>query len=426
VATACLLYAALLIVAAPGYVADAREVLGQRVRWLARPLPGPIERHLARARTREDRPRSGWHGYRPTALQRQLLQIALGDPDTAGKAWRSLPAMFSLDDLEPGSFELLPLIYRNLAAAQPEDPELPRLKGIYRRSWVKNNLLLGRTSEIAEVLRDAGMPTLFLEGPTYAARFYGDLGLRPASSVHLLVPASAVDRASVRLARQGWAPRPGSGAYPGWRLLFDRGGNICVLRSSVAFDYLAAGEVPAEEALWSAAERQPVGETEVLVPGPTDALLTACVAGARYGPLPPTQWLTDAVMILRTAELDWDRLIDLAVTHRQHLRLRHALGCLLELPVPVPERMEDAHAWLEHRRPTRRDRLAFGLSSGRLARRGGLPHALAELVAATAGESLVRTAARLPRHLCNRWSVEHRWQLPLAAGRRMFDAARRA
>ena len=193
----------------------------------------------------------------------------------------------------------------------------------------------------------------------------------------------------------------------------------------MAFDYLAAGEEPAEEALWSAAERQRVGDTEVLVPGPTDTLLTACVAGARYGPLPLTQWLTDAVMILRAAELDWDRIIDLAVTHRQQLRLRHALGCLLELPVPVPERVAAAHAWLAGRRPSRRDRLAFALSSGRVARRGGLPHALAELVAATAGESLVRTAARLPRHLCTRWSVEHRWQLPLAAGRRVFGAARR-
>jgi hypothetical protein len=162
------------------------------------------------------------------------------------------------------------------------------------------------------------------------------------------------------------------------------------------------------------------------VPSSTDALLTACVAGVRYGPLPPTQWLTDAVVILRTAELDWDRLVDLAVTHRQHLRLRHALGCLLDLPVQVPEQVAYAHAWLAQRRPSRRDRLAFALSSGRLARRGGLPHALAELVAATADESLVRTTARLPAHLCNRWSVEHRWQLPLAVGRRMFDAARRA
>jgi PST family polysaccharide transporter len=426
VTTACVLYIVLLVVAAPGYVADARKVLGQRLPWLTRPLPGPIERHLARTRTTGARPVSGWHGYRPTAVQEQLLLAALGDPDSAAEAWSVLPRDFSLDELEPGSFELIPLVYRNLAAARPDDPELPRLKGIYRRSWVKNNLLLGRTAEIARTLGNAGIPALFLEGPTHAARFYGDLALRPSSSVHVLVGPSDVAEASTLLERRAWSPRPGSGAYPDWRLLFDQGGNICVLRSSLAFDYAGSGDQPSEESLWAAAESYPVGEIQALVPTPTDALLAAFVAGARYGPLPRTQWLTDAMMILRGPEVDWDRIIELAVTHGQHLRLRTALGCLLDLPVPVPERVHAAHDWLERRPATRRDRLAFELSSGRLARRGGLPHALAELVAATEDEPLIRTAARIPRHLRTRWSVEHRWQLPLAAGRRMLQAARRA
>jgi hypothetical protein len=131
-------------------------------------------------------------------------------------------------------------------------------------------------------------------------------------------------------------------------------------------------------------------------------------------------------MILGAAELDWDRILELGVSHRQQLRLLTALGCLLDLPIPVPERVAAAYEWLAARSPTRRDRVGFQLSSGRLGRRGGLPHALAELVAVTADESLVRTAARLPGHLCARWSVEHRWQLPLAAGRRVRQATRRA
>ena len=422
VATACLIYLVLLVIAAPGYVADVRDVLGQRIGWLRRPLPAPIERHIARAQTAgSDTRSSGWHGYRPTPTQEQLLVVALGDPDSAAEAWKSLPDAFDLDHLEPGSFELLPLAHQNLSTALPDDPELPRLKGISRRSWVKNNLLLGRASEIVGTLRAAGIPALFLEGPTYAARFYGDLSLRPTSSVHVLVPPSDAAEASTRLEREGWTPRPGSGAYPGWRLLFDTGGNICVLRSALAFDYVGRGEDP----LWDTAEEHRLGETNLLVPAPTDALLATCVAGARYGPLPNTQWLTDAVMILRSAELDWDRLIDVAVTHQQHLRLREALACLLDLPVPVPDRVGAAYDWLASRPPTRRDRLVFELSSGRLARHGGLPHALSELVAQTPGESLARTAARLPRHLCARWNVQHRWQLPLAAGRRMVQAARR-
>ena len=427
VATACLLYAALLVVAAPGYVADAREVLGQ----------GAFAGWHGRC---PDRSSGTWHERVPgrlpgarggTATDRRRCKASCcrsrsADPDSAGEAWRSLPDTLSLDDLEPGSFELMPLMHRNLAAVQPDDPELPRLKGIIRASWVKNNLLLGgraRSPRPFDCRDPDALP--------------GGAGLRRRASTGISGsvrprPSISSSRPPTRPRRQyGWSakagrPAPAAAPIQAGDFFFDRGGNICVLRSSVALDSLRRRRRAGRGgATGPPADDNVAGGTEVLVPGPTDTLLAACVAGARYGPLPPTQWLTDAVMILRAAELDWDRIIDLAVTHRQQLRLRHALDCLLDLPVPVPERVAAAHDWLAGRRPSRRDRLAFALSSGRLARRGGLPHALAELVAATAGESLVRTAARLPRHLCNRWSVEHRWQLPLAAGRRVFGAARR-
>jgi O-antigen/teichoic acid export membrane protein len=428
VATICLLYMALMITVAPAYVADARSALATRIPRLARPLPEPLERRLTRASGPKLQQTSSGpgRGYRPTALQRLLLVVALSDPDGAAEAWKSLPEGFSLDELERGSFELMPLAYQNLAQASPDEPLLPRLKGIYRRSWVKNNLMLGATREIAQTLQAAGVPALFLEGPTHAARFYGDLALRPSSAVHVLVAPADRTEASKRLEDRGWKRRPGSDDYPGWRVLFASDGNICVLRSSLALDYIGRGPEEAEEPLWRAAETFDADGTEVLVPTPTDAFLAACVAGARYGPLPPTQWLTDAVMIMRSGELDWDRLVNLAVVHRQQLRLREALGCLLELPVPVPRRVAEANTWLAQWKPARRDRLAFALSTGTLARRGGLADALVELLASTSGESLARTATRLPGHLCARWSVAHRWQLPFAAGRRVLSAARKA
>src|SRR5436190_11401139 len=78
-------------------------------------------------------------GYRPTPIQRRLLRVALGDPDRAAEAWESVRESFTLDELERGSFELMPLVYQNIAQTCPDEPLLPRLKGIYRRSWVKNN-----------------------------------------------------------------------------------------------------------------------------------------------------------------------------------------------------------------------------------------------------------------------------------------------
>jgi O-antigen/teichoic acid export membrane protein len=429
VAAAIALYALLLLVAEPTLIAEARDVLGRRVPRLARPLPAPIERRLARARGRQSTGRELPHGYRPSPLQEQLLVVALGDPDSAADTWKALPDSFSLDErheLEPGNFELMPLAYRNLAKTVQDDPRLPRLKGIYRRSWVKNNVLVGRTSEIAEELQAAGIPALFLEGVTVALRFYGDVALRPTNALHVLVAPDDVAEAAARLARRGWTGRPGSGRYPSWHILFDGSGHLCVLRSALAVDFVCAGDKSAEAPLWHAAECLELGEAKVLVPTPTDALLAACVAGARHTLLPRTQWLVDAAMILRRRELDWDRLVELAVTRGQRLRLREALGCILELPIPLSERVAEAHTWLRSSAPSRRERLAFALSSGSLARSGGPAEALSELLASSPEEPLMRTAVRVPGHLRARWGLAHGWQVPLAAGRRMLAAARRA
>jgi hypothetical protein len=353
----------------------------------------------------------------PTRIQEQLLVAALGDPEDAPVVWREVQPQLSLDELEPGSFELLPLIYRNLSHSGYEDSSLLRLKGIYRRAWVKNNLLLERTRDIADALRADGISALFLEGPVLALRYYPDLGLRPTSSIHLLVRDADEASARERLQRAGWSDRPGSGAYAGLRFLFDEGGNICVLRRGIAFDFAAGSDPASSEApLWEGAESQDAAGTQVLVPGATDALLAICVAGARAGPIPSTQWIADASMLLRSQEIDWDRLLELGMGRGQTLRLRDALDYLGGLPATGPP--EEVCARLRKARVTGRERLIHFLSSGSVQWLGSVPEELAEHVAATPRASLVRTIATFPRRLRARWGLEHGWQLPFAAGRR--------
>src|SRR5581483_3074248 len=112
-----------------------------------------------------------------------------------------------------------------------DDPRVPILKGIFRRSWVRHNLLVGRTQAIADALQANGRDALFLEGPILAARYYPDPPLRPTSSIHVLVPPDAAADSAGTLEENGWRPRAGSGAYPGGRFLFDESGNTAVLRS---------------------------------------------------------------------------------------------------------------------------------------------------------------------------------------------------
>lgn len=350
--------------------------------------------------------RASW----PTSFQERLLVAALASPREAASAWSGMPSEFSLDVLEPGSFELLPLVYRNLSEAGSDDVRLPRLKGIYRRSWVKNNLLLERVREIAAVFAEADLPALFLEGPTFANRYYPDLGLRPTSTIHLLVHPSDGLRAVSRLGRVGWTARAASSVYPGWRALFDDGGNICVLRTSLAFDFVDAGE-----SIWSAADESEAGEARVHMPNPTDALLSVLVSGARLSPSPRTQWIADAAMLHRVHEIDWERLCALGAAGAQTSRLRATLGYLRGLPIAIPAEVFEL---LARARPSRRERLVYGLVSGAPPRLAGAAEVLAEHLVATRDESALRATAGLAGRLRERWGLKHSWQIPAAVGRR--------
>src|SRR3954454_15468108 len=125
----------------------------------------------------------------PSPSQRELLEVALGAGDEAQVSWQRLRPALDLDNLEPGSFALLPLVYQTLIDNRSDDSLLPRLKGIYKNTWVRNNLLLERIGETADALASAGLRPLFLAGTLFADRFYSSLALRPTASVELLADA---------------------------------------------------------------------------------------------------------------------------------------------------------------------------------------------------------------------------------------------
>ena len=363
--------------------------------------------------SRQEPPGTFW----PSALQEQLLAIAFGEPASATAAWKSVQPQFVLDDLERGSFELLPLIHRTLTDAGCDEPVFSRLKGVRRKTWVANTLLVERAKETATALRVADIPALFIDGVMLAERFYPELGLRPSSWVDVLVRDAEHARALRSLAAHGWR-EPGGPATggPADRYLFDEGGNMLALRTTLAIDFAGPARVASSHApLWESAEPRSIGGADFLVTTPTDTLLAVCVSHARASGGPATQWIADAKMLLG-AEIDWERLVGLGVERGQTARLRDAFGYLGGLPGPRPP--QAVIELLDATKVTYRERLVYRCTSGSIAGPGALPTLAAEHLAATAHASWLRSFATFPGHLRDRWHLRHSWQVPVAAARR--------
>lgn len=347
----------------------------------------------------------------PSPTQERLLRTALGESAEGLEAWRSL-AGFQVPEVEPGTFPVLPLVYRAVSRMAPDDPELARLKGIYRNSWLKNNLMLETVAESLTALEEAGVEPLMVGSLPAAVRYYAELALRPTATLDFVLATDALVPAVRALGQIGWrAPAPVHTGAEGPVTMTNAKGQVCLLLTAIAPDFS-----PSTELLLAASVELELGGRIVRAAAPGDDLLIACARGGRVWPVRSVQWLIDAVQILRSApeKVDWERLLELAGEHLQTVRVREALRYLEEVagtPLTAP-------ASLGRRQVSRRERLAYRCAGAAVPGLGSLPQAVSEHLCSSREASPLRTARAFPGFLQRRWGLEHPWQLPGAAGQR--------
>lgn len=353
----------------------------------------------------------------PSRTQELLLRTALGGPVAGPAAWQELRPGFDLTELEIGTFGVLPLAYRTVSCAFPEDPLLPRLKGIYRNSWVRNNLLVEQLGKVVDGFAAAGVQTIVVGSLAAAVRYYAELALRPTVALEFLVEHRDVVACARVLGRLGFSAngplRPDRGDSIG---LQGPDGQVCVLRTAPAVELQGC-----EETMRASAVEVQVGRSLVRALSPADDLLVACVSGARTRPIRSEQWLVDIAQIVLnpSGAVDWQRLLALAAAHGQALRLRETfryLASVLEPRVPA-----EVDALLEELPVAFRDHIAYACAGSAMPSLGMFPQAIGEHLVATRRRSVWAAAATFPGFLAGRWELDHGWQLPLAGARRAYQ-----
>jgi hypothetical protein len=229
----------------------------------------------------------------------QLLAAALLSGDRARRAWAQWSAHADLDAVDDTRHALLPQLYRNLASLGVDDPLVERLAGVYRHTWVHNQLLLRRTAPALAALRGAGVEALLTGPVALALTVYPDVGARPVHAPELLVPPRSAGRALRVLRGEGWSAVAGPvrrripARVRSAATVVDRDGTPLVLRwrAPVPQGALRAGAVEVR-----------VHDVPASVP-PLGALLAHCRALARSDLLARA----DLIAVTRRAgPEDWD------------------------------------------------------------------------------------------------------------------------
>lgn len=374
--------------------------------------------------------RAGFAGaFWPTPLQEGLLRTALMPADDARASWAQLRPGLNLDDIwDPEIHRLLPLVHQSLVDLGVDDPDLPRLRGLARRTWYENQLRLRGTAPVVARLEAAGMPTLLLKGLPVALRYYKNLALRPMLDVDVLIPATHRDDALDLMAGDGWRMRRRHlSLYHGEELAHPDGRRLDLHWHLGMPFMLPASTAESEDDFWSAAIPLDVAGVATRTLCPADMLLHTVVHGAWSGSGSTVRWIADATTVIREEDdpIDWERFVDQVARRRLMLLVSEPLRYLarvFDAPVPgeVLTRVRGMPATRRERR--RYARMTRELDSPALT--GLLPLTVAQWTYNSGKWSRLKAIWGFPLFLQDQWALESLAQVPREAGRKVVGRLR--
>ncbi len=374
--------------------------------------------------------------FRPNPQQELLLREAVSKDQTALKAWEKWKSIADMDHIDAGSYRLLPLVYRNLGRNGIRDPLMGKLKGIYRKSWYRNQTLFHHVAGIIRAFHGASMQTMVLKGAALTLLYYRDFGVRPMADFDVLVHTHQARAAIDRLRQLGFSSVERTDSELSQLHVYDAHSNGFTDEAGADVDLhwhvlLESLEPDADDDFWEAAVPLLLGDVPTHALNPTDTLLHVCVHGFRRSSISPIRWVADAMTIINTSQgmIDWDRLANQARKRGVSLRLAATLRYLRStFAVPIPS--ECLHG-IEGARTTLEEHFEYARRMGFLVGSLGTPTGSAMLQHLrrysqyTQSHGFLRRIVGFPRYLQYVWRRDHLWQVPLHAIPRLVRKIRR-
>ncbi|HEY7535176.1 MAG TPA: nucleotidyltransferase family protein, partial [Thermodesulfobacteriota bacterium] len=288
--------------------------------------------------------KNNFWGCWPTKEQQLLLQASLLQGNVATDAWLTWKSIVDLNNIDPGSYRLFPILYFNLRLNGIEDPLMNIFQWVYHNTLCKNRMLFQNISELLNCFYNEGIQIMLLKGTSLILLYYKDYGLRPMIDVDILVHTGETSDTIRLLSKLGWnstiTPLKGFtnigflsklGWTPRERPFEDFSKEYFSVRHAHDFVnpnkftldlhwHLLHGynDENSDFDFWDGAIKTRIDDFPTFALNPTDQLLHVCAHGVRWDPVTPIRWIADAVTILKKAqhEIDWDRMIALVKSHR--------------------------------------------------------------------------------------------------------------
>jgi hypothetical protein len=272
--------------------------------------------------------------------QQSLLRVLCVGQDDASPAFTAWSQEADWEGhFDRGSFRLLPAVYRRIEALGIDDPAMGRLRGMYRRSWYRNQRYLRTWSKLHDELNSRGINVLLLGASALAAGYYRNTGERYVTGTDLLVRPLRAAETLAAMRNAGWhfeTPELDRHDYRRRASFIDPLGEPGTLRW-----YPTAGwNEKRLDWFWGTAMPARADNLAMPVPGPAAMLLYLLAEMCEQEAWTIGVLLADVNTVIGHIDFDWQQLLGEARTHRLALALLLTIGCLrttfgVSIPEPV-------------------------------------------------------------------------------------------
>jgi len=289
------------------------------------------------------------------SADRWLLSAATQPGPVARAAWERWRARCRLETAGQSSQTLFPMVYANLSG-ELNEPDATRLKGVYRRTWYGNQLVLARVQPLLDRLAARDVAAVLLNDAALVAGHYPDIGYRTIRCIDILVRNTDWNSSLTCAAEEGWRVEPGkSFASPGSLSIMAFAGPDDFSLRVWANLFAAEPREDTEDRIWREVRAVQVNGRSLPALGPVEQLLCLSAEAARMS-APPLYLYADASRLAQslTAMADWTRLVWQAQRYEHVLPLRGMLLFLetrlgVDLPpwvLPALRKMAISHGEL--------------------------------------------------------------------------------
>ena len=281
----------------------------------------------------------------PTATQEYLLKAVLLKNNgifTAWENWLSHVDFFE-DKLDGGSYQLLPLLYRNFLTLEVNDPLLGRLKGLVRNTWTRNQILVQSIIPVLRMLDRTSIRTLLLHRAALALVTYADTSMVLIQAFDIYIPPADITNAITLITQNGeWSLQNTAskqrGVYSaGISIFLNKNGQRLKLHKRLPFhSKVYRGNLDS----WENTTPAIVQDVNTYTLCPAEQILAMCFDGLYANRILAVDWIAHIAYIInkQSDEIDWRRLLTMAQKHHLVFALRHTLHYLAKtFNVAVPK-----------------------------------------------------------------------------------------